>query len=281
MGTEESTLGILAGGGTLPRRLADRAGSTGRPVFMIAFQGQTDPATVADLPHAWVKMGEAGRTIGELKRAGVTDLVMAGPVRRPSWSELGLDWWGVRFVARIGARALGDDGLLKAVAKALEDEGFRLVGAHDLLGDGMVSSGVLGKHAPDATALADIAHGVTVARALGLADVGQAVVVQQGLVLGVEAIEGTDALLERVKDLRRAGPGGVLVKIAKPQQDRRVDLPTIGPGTLDRAIAAGLAGVAVEAAGTILIDAAACITAADQAGLFLIGIDPAAELEAK
>jgi len=274
MGTDATPLGILAGGGTLPRRLAETAREAGRPVFLVAFQGQTDPATVADLPHVWVRLGEAGRAIAELKRAGATDLVMAGPVRRPSWSEIGLDWRGAQLVARIGARALGDDGLLRAVAQELESEGFRLVGADDVIGGGLAPTGILGRHAPDEQALADIARGVEVARALGQADVGQAVVVQQGLVLGVEAIEGTDALLARVTDLRRAGPGGVLVKIAKPHQDRRVDLPTIGPATIDRAAEAGLRGVAVEAAGTIIVDLAVCVAAADRAGLFLVGIDP-------
>ena len=219
-------------------------------------------------------MGEAGRAIAELKRAGVVDLVMAGPVRRPSWSEIGLDWRGAQLVAKIGARALGDDSLLSAVARELEGEGFRLVGADDLLPDGVAGEGTLGRHTPDDQARADIARGIEVALALGTADVGQSVVVQQGLVLAVEAIEGTDALLARARDLARAGPGGVLVKMAKPQQDRRMDLPTIGPKTLELAAAAGLRGVAVEAGGTIVVDPDACIAVADRLGLFLIGIDP-------
>jgi DUF1009 family protein len=275
MGTDKGPLGILAGGGTLPRRIAEAAQEALRPVFIIAFTGQTDPATVADLAHIWVRLGEAGRAIAELKRAGVVELVMAGPVRRPSWSEIGLDWRGAQLVAKIGARALGDDGLLSAVARELEGEGFRLIGAADLLTDGLVAKGVLGRHAPDDQARADIARGVDVARALGEADVGQSVVVQQGLVLGVEAIEGTDALLVRAKDLARAGAGGVLVKIAKPQQDRRLDLPTIGQRTLALAADAGLRGVAVEAGGTIVVDRDGCVAEADRLGLFLIAIDPA------
>ncbi|HLG85767.1 MAG TPA: UDP-2,3-diacylglucosamine diphosphatase LpxI [Alphaproteobacteria bacterium] len=275
MGTERGTLGILAGGGTLPRRIADSAREDLRPVFIIAFTGQTDPATVADLPHAWVRLGEAGRAIAELKRAGAAELVMAGPVRRPSWSEIGLDWRGAQIVAKIGARALGDDGLLSGLARELEGEGFRLVGVTDLLTDGLVAKGVLGRHAPDKQARDDIARGVDVARVLGEADVGQSVVVQQGLVLGVEAIEGTDALLARARDLARAGVGGVLVKIAKPRQDRRMDLPTIGQRTLALAAEAGLRGVAIEAAGTIVVDVDACISEADRLGLFLIAIDPA------
>ena len=275
MGTEAPPpLGIIAGGGTLPRRIADAARGARRPVFVIALQGQTDPATVVDLPHAWVKLGEAGRAIAELKQAGAVDLVMAGPVRRPSWSEVGLDWRGAQIVARIGARALGDDGLLSAVSRELEGEGFHLVGADAVLSSAHVVAGTLSRHAPDAQALTDIWRGIEVARALGRIDVGQAVVVQQGLVLGVEAIEGTDALLDRVGALARGGVGGVLIKIAKPQQDRRVDLPTIGADTVERAAAAGLRGIAVEAGGTLVIDREACIATVDRLGLFLVGIDP-------
>jgi DUF1009 family protein len=270
-------LGILAGGGTLPRRVAEATVSQGRSVFIVAFAGQFDPGTIVGYPHAVLRIGEAGRIIETLKDAGVVDLVMAGGVRRPSLIEIKPDWRGVRLLARIGAGALGDDGLLAAIGRELEREGFRLVGASEILSGAAVAAGVLGRHSPDDTAHADIAHGLKVARVLGLVDVGQAVVVQQGLVLGVEAIEGTDALLARVGPLGREGPGGVLVKIAKPQQDRRIDLPTIGPATVAAATAAGLRGIAVEAGGAIVLDRAETIAAADAAGLFLIAVDaPAA-----
>jgi DUF1009 family protein len=265
-------LGILAGGGTLPRSVAEAARSQGRPVFIVAFAGQHDAATVEGFPHSVLRIGEAGRIIAELKKAGVVDLVMAGGVRRPSLSELGLDWRGVQLFARIGAAALGDDGLLAAIGKELEREGFRVIGPNDVLGHGTVAAGLLGRHTPDAQAEADIAHGIAVAKTLGVADIGQAVVVQQGLVLGVEAIEGTDALLDRAGQLRREGPGGVLVKITKPQQDRRIDMPTVGPGTVARAAACGLRGIAIEAGGTIVLDRAETVAAADASGLFLVAV---------
>ncbi len=273
MGSSAGTLGILAGGGALPRRVAEAALAAGRTVFLVAFEGQAESDMVSGFPHVWVRLGAAGRTIAELKKAGVTDLVMAGPVRRPTIAELGLDWRGMQLFARIGKRAaLGDDGLLSAVAAELEQEGFHLLGADQVLSSGTAQAGILGRHIPDADETRDVDWGVHVARALGVLDIGQAVVVQQGIVLGVEAIEGTDALLSRVSALRRAGPGGVLVKIAKPQQDRRVDLPTIGPNTVALAAAAGLRGIAVEAAGTILLDRAQTIAAADEAGLFLVAV---------
>jgi hypothetical protein len=265
-------LGILAGGGTLPRRVAEAAAAQGRPVFIVAFAGQHDPATVDGFPHVALRIGEAGRIIAEMKKAGVVDLVMAGGVRRPTLSEIGLDWRGVQLFAKIGTGALGDDGLLGAIGRELEREGFCVVGPNEILGGGTVAAGILGRHKPDEQADADIAHGLRVARMLGVADVGQAVVVQQGLVLGVEAIEGTDALLERVGPLRREGLGGVLVKVAKPQQDRRVDLPTIGLVTVTRAAASGLRGIAIEAGAAIVLDQAETVAAADAAGLFLVAI---------
>jgi DUF1009 family protein len=273
MDNKTSTLGILAGSGGLPRILAETASADGRSIFIVAFRGQADPATVVGFPHVWVRLGEAGKTISELRKAGVLDLVMAGAVRRPSLGELGLDWRGTQLFARIGARALGDDGLLSAVTRELELEGFRLIGADTVLAHSVASAGLMGAHAPDEQASADIAHGVRIARVLGSLDIGQAVVVQQGLVLGVEAIEGTDALLIRAGEQRRDGVGGVLVKIAKPQQERRVDLPTIGIRTVARAAASGLRGIAVEASASIVLDRPATIAAADAAGLFLVGLD--------
>src|SRR5579859_3893588 len=139
-------LGILAGGGTLPRRVAEAAAAQGRPVFIVAFAGQHDPATIEGFPHIALRIGEAGRIIAEMKKAGVVDLVMAGGVRRPSLSEIGLDWRGVQLFARIGAGALGDDGLLAAIGRELEREGFRLVGPSDILAGGTADVGILGQH---------------------------------------------------------------------------------------------------------------------------------------
>jgi hypothetical protein len=177
-----------------------------------------------------------------------------------------------KFLARIGFNSLGDDGLLGAVVKALEAEGFRLRGIEEFLQDLLAEEGCFGRYQPDEAAWRDIRRGIDVVRAMGAADVGQATVIQDGLVLGVEALEGTDALLARCGPLRRAGPGGVLVKLRKPGQERRADLPTIGVTTVQGAAAAGLRGIAVEAGGTLVVDVPAVTAAADGAGLFIIGI---------
>ncbi|MBP2298570.1 LpxI family protein [Azospirillum picis] len=266
-------LAILAGGGTLPARIAAAVRGQGREVFIVAFDGHTDPETVSGLPHLWSRFGAAGTILRRLHDEGVGEVVFAGPVRRPSFTELMPDWRTARFLARVGTRALGDDGLLRAVVREVEEDGFRVVGLHDLLKDLLTAPGLVGRHSPDADAERDIARGVEVARALGALDVGQGAVVQQGIVLAVEAVEGTDAMLDRCGSLRRPGPGGVLVKVKKPKQDRRIDLPTMGLTTVERAAAAGLRGIAIEAGGSLLVDRAAVAEAADRLGLFVLGIE--------
>jgi DUF1009 family protein len=268
-------LGIIAGGGNLPIRLVEACRRAGRQFFVVALEGHAEPGlTAGDVPHRWFRLGAGGAMLGALREAGAREIVLAGRVRRPSLLGLLPDAWTARFVAKVGPRAFraGDDGLLKAISAELEAEGFTLVGAQDVLGELLSGPGPYGRLVPDAEAEADIRRGIEVAQALGALDVGQAVVVQQGLVLGVEAIEGTDALLDRCARLGRDGPGGVLVKLAKPQQDRRLDLPAIGPETVERAAAAGLQGIAVQAGGALVIDRDGVAARADGLGLFVVGV---------
>jgi DUF1009 family protein len=265
-------LGIVAGAGALPLRLVEACRAAQRPVFVLAFEGAADPAVTSGVPHAWVRLGAAGEGIRILRENSVEELVLAGGVKRPSLLSLKPDWRTAKFFARIGYRALGDDGLLTAIMRELEEEGFRVLGADSILGAALAPEGPLGRCLPDAEAQADIALGFKIVRALGALDIGQAAVVQQGLVLGVEAIEGTDALIARSAGLRREGPGGVLVKGLKPGQDRRADLPTIGPETVTAAAAAGLRGIAIEAGATFVLGRAELVAAADRAGLFVVGV---------
>lgn len=265
-------LGIVAGSGELPRRLVEACRVAGRDVFVLALEGAADSATVDGVAHAWCRPGAAARGLSLLRDNQVTELVLAGGVQRPSLVQLRPDWRAAKFLARVGSRVLGDNGLLSAVVAELEREGFRVVGPDQILQESLAPEGFLGKVRPDAQAMADVEHGQRIARALGMLDIGQAVVIQQGLVLGVEAIEGTDALLRRCAGLRREGPGGVLVKIEKPGQEQRADRPTIGPLTVALAAEAGLRGIAVAAGATIILDRSATIGAADDAGLFILGI---------
>jgi DUF1009 family protein len=269
-----AALGILAGGGRLPGQVAAAAFAAGRPVFLVGLEGFADPAILAPWPHQFIRILAVGQILAALRAHGCQDLVLIGPVRRPSLLDLRPDAEGARMLARIGRAAFaGDDGLLAAVVKILGEEGFRVVGAHEILSEALGPAGLLSQAAPDAVAMADIRRGIAVVRALGAVDVGQACVVQQGVVLAVEAAEGTDAMLSRCAAAARPGRGGVLVKLVKPGQDRRADLPTVGPETIRAATEAGLRGVAFEAGGTILAEREAAIAAADSAGVFLLGLD--------
>ena len=270
-------LGILAGGGNAPQALVQACRSSGRPFFVICLEGQAAPDFAADAPHAWIGLGAFGGLKKLCEKEQIQEIVMIGSVRRPSVSEVRPDWLGVKVLARVGLSSLGDDGLLRAIGKVIEEEcGVRLIGAHDVFGGILTPSGVLTKMSPDAQAEADVVRGLEVARMLGQLDVGQSVLVQGGLVLGVEAIEGTDALIARGGAIRRAGAGGVLVKIAKPQQDERYDLPTVGPQTIENLAAAGFVGVAIEAGRSLLLDRDKTLETANKAGLFILGIQTGA-----
>ena len=266
-------LGIIAGGGPLPGQVAEAALTAGRNVFITALEGFAEPSVVAPYEHEFFRLGAVGAIRAALRARKCQDIVMIGPVKRPSLLALRPDAEGAKLVAKIGRAAFaGDDGLLAAIIRTLGDDGFRVLGAHDILADVLGPVGLLTQTAPDAAAMADVQRGLAVLAMLGAADIGQACVVQQGIVLAVEAVEGTDAMLGRVAALARPGPGGVLIKCAKPGQDRRADLPTLGVATISNAAAAGLRGIAFEAGGTILADRVAMVAAADGAGLFLTGM---------
>lgn len=276
MSVPPTTVGILAGGGPLPAKVAEAAKKAGQSVFIIGFEGFAESDVLAPWPHECVRLGAAGRMLSLLREHGCTELVLIGPIRRPSLRSLCPDAEGARILARLGkALFAGDDGLLAALVRILGEEGFRVRGAHEFLSHSIAKPGILGRLAPDAQARADIQHGVHVAQTLGRLDIGQGCVVQNGVVLAVEAMEGTDAMLARAGVCRQPGEGGVLVKLLKPGQEKRADMPTIGPLTLRHAHAAGLRGIAFEAGNTLLTDRQACEEEADRLGLFLIAIDPA------
>ena len=268
-------LGVLAGKGKIPRRVIETCLRTGRDVVVVAFKGITDVETVTGVRHLWIELGLVAKLFKWLHEQEVTEIIMIGAIRRPSFSELRLDWKALALLARFGSMTMrgGDDSLLKVISKVIEMEGFHVIGVHNVMEDILVPHGILGQWKPNHQAMCDIERAVEIAQILGKSDIGQGVVVQQGLVLGVETIEGTDSLLERCGTLRRKGVGGVLVKIKKPQQDSRFDLPTIGPLTIQHASNAGLQGIASQAKESLILDPAETVAAADACGLFLMGID--------
>lgn len=272
-------LGIIAGGGRLPVALAEHARGAGFPYYVLRLKGMASPELAAH-PGEELRLDALGGMIKAARAAGCDRLVLAGIVPRPDFTKLRPDWRGVQALPRVlKAARSGDDALLRAVAAELEREGFAIVGADSVLDDLRAPRGALGRVSPSADDLADIAKARAIVTALGPFDVGQGAVVCAGLALAVEAQEGTDLMLRRVAALPsdiRGEPSarrGVLVKAPKPGQERRIDLPTIGLTTVEEAARAGLAGIAVEAGGCLVMERDKAIAAADAAGLFLFGFD--------
>ncbi len=273
-------LSIIAGRGDLPVRVAEAATAAGVKVHIVGLKGFADNPGLDAYPRDNISMGEAGKGFKAMKRAGSSHVCLAGGVDRPDIKSMKMDFEAARHVPKIlRAAAKGDGALLDVVRDVLKSKGLQIVSPSKIVEDIKTDDGDFGTHKPDATALADIAKGVAVARALGAQDVAQGVVVCDGLVLAVEAAEGTDAMLSRIPDLpadMRGHPNvlrGVLVKVTKPVQDKQLDQPTIGPRTIVNAHQAGLSGIAIEAEHGLIVDRAETIALADKFGLFIHGIN--------
>lgn len=269
-------LGIIAGGGDIPKALIERCKSLKRDFFVIAIDGNADKDLInSSVPHIWLRIGQAGTAFKKLAEEKVEEVVMIGTIRRPSFKDLVPDLRTTAFFAKLGMKSIGDDGILRALVKELEGEGLIVRGIQEVMPEILIREGVLGKVKPSKQAIEDIKRAVEVATELGRLDVGQAVIVQQGLVLGVEGIEGTGELIRRCGDYKRKGDGGVLVKIRKPQQDMRIDLPTIGDRTVISAHHSGLSGIVLHAGNGLIANEAETIELADKYGIFVMGINPA------
>jgi UDP-2,3-diacylglucosamine hydrolase len=277
-GTDDGPLAVICGGGTLPFAVADAVGKRGRRVVLFAIRGWADPQRVAAYPHHWASFGQFGWFCRVAQREGCRDVVLIGSVVRPAIWKIRPDFKTLRLLPRIvGLLRGGDNRLLKGVAAIFEEHGFRLVGAHEIAPDILMPEGLLGRERPTAGDQADIATALALLEATSPFDVGQAVVVADTRVLAIEAAEGTDRMLARIAELRQGGRiadarRGVLVKAAKRGQDRRVDLPSIGPRTVEGAARAGLAGIAVVSGSTIIAEAGLTGAAADRERLFVIGV---------
>lgn len=274
-----SPIGLVAGGGAMPFAVADSLVAHGVEPVLFALRGACDPVKVTRFRHHWISVGQYGRAISLFRAENCRDLLFIGTLVRPALSEIRLDWGTICIIPRVlAAFRGGDDHLLSGIGGIFERDGFRMLGIKDVAPDLLMPEGCLTRAAPSGSAGADIARGREVLTALGPYDVGQAVVVIGGHVVGVEDIEGTDGLLSRVTRLRREGRiraksgAGVLVKAPKSRQDLRFDLPTVGPRTVEGAAAAGLAGIAIAAGDTIIAEPQAVIEAADTAGIFVIGL---------
>lgn len=275
-----SKLGLIAGGGALPVSVAARCEAEGRPVFLVRLAGFADPH-LARYPGIDAGMAEIGKVLSALRKAGCDAVCFAGTVSRPDFKTLKPDLKGATLLPGIVAAATGgDDALLRKILSIFEAEGYAIQGADDILGGETLPGGALGAIQPTPEQLSDLRKAMYIAEKAGELDIGQGAVVCDGLVLAVEAQEGTDAMLARVAglpaDLRGSGPArkGALAKAPKPIQDLRVDMPVMGARTVEMAAAAGLAGVGGVAGKLIVIDRDGVVAAADRLGLFVWGEAP-------
>jgi UDP-2,3-diacylglucosamine hydrolase len=274
-------LGLIAGGGDLPARVAEACAADGRLGLVVALKGFAEPARYDGALERG--LGQFGKVIEDLRAAGCDAVCFAGIVTRPDFRTLVPDWGGAKLLPKAVAAAVkGDDALLRVIVGGFEEAGFRVVGAQEVCEGLLAVAGPVGALSPDHAQLADARKALEIAAATGVLDIGQGAVVCEGLVLAVEAQEGTDQMLARVAALPEALRGtsqarrGALAKRPKPQQERRIDLPVIGVSTVQGAAKAGLAGIAVPAGGALILGRAAVAEAADAAGLYVIGL-PAEE----
>ena len=282
--SQEGPLALICGGGSLPLAIADSVSARGRQVLLFPLQGIARPEDYAQRPHTWVRIAKFGTLARAARAAGCHEMVLIGSLVRPAFWQVRFDLTTLKLLPRIAAAFRGgDDYLLSSGARLIEEQGFRVLGAHEVAPEILVPKGALARVQPSEGERADIALGFDYLHATGPFDVGQAVVVAGRHVLAVEAAEGTDQMLERIAALRASGHirastvGGVLVKAPKRGQDRRFDLPSIGPRTVEGAARAGLAGIAVVAGSTIVAEPERLIAAADRTNIFVVGLPAGSE----
>ncbi len=267
---EMERVGIIAGSGDLPLSLAKSLRKNGQDPYLLLVKGEAEPSDYSDFPHEVIAITKIGKFLKSLKRENCKKVTLAGPVARPDFKNIFPDMEGLKLLTRIGTSlSKGDDGLMRSISSYIEEKGFHLVGAHELNESFLADPGVAGAIKPNEEDLSDIKEGVRVVKALGSLDIGQAAVIRDGYVLGVEAAEGTEKLVERCSEFAWDKPAGVLVKIAKPGQDLRADMPTIGPNTITQVSKAGLRGVAIEAERCLIVQKEEVIRLADAANLFI------------
>ena len=273
MGGPGERLGLIAGSGSLPRLVARAAREAGRNVVALAHLGETDASLEADVDALiWVRIGQLDRMHRLLRERGVRQVTLAGGIGRlRALKEARPDFGALRVLAQL--RSLRDDALLRGIARDFEAHGFQVLSPAEIAPRLLAAEGQLAGPKLDPAQARDVALGFEIAGLLGKADVGQTVVVKGGLVLALEAIEGTDAAIRRGGEL--GGPGAVVVKRCKPGQDVRLDLPAVGLKTIASLSAVKARVLAIEAGRTLLLDGEALFREAERAGISVVGISPA------
>jgi len=275
---EKKCIGIICGGGNYPKLVAQACIEKEIDFCMLLLKGFSDASLDINQDSKnykgtlSVKLGDIGVSLDFFRKNNVDKIVFVGDVKRPNFNELSLDKKGASWLLKLGkAIFLGDDALLKAIAKLANEEGFEIIAGTDLLEDIFVSNGIFTNKYPTEAEIFDIKIGFNAAKNLGILDIGQSVIVHDGLVLGVECVEGTDNLIERCAKLRKSSRGGVLVKTSKPQQDQRLDLPTVGENTINLLNVNGFSGFIIESKKCIVINKKSIIKQANDFSMFFGG----------
>lgn len=268
---KKQKLGIIAGHGELPVNISN---TYNNDVYIAQISDTNDDSKYnTHCTRQKFHIGEVGKILEYFRSNDVKHIVMAGGIKRPNFKDLKVDSLGKSLVYRIiKSKILGDDKLLRIVADFLEEQGFKIISAQDIIKDSTLPHGLATSLTPDDQALLDIELGKIEAQKLGLADIGQSVIIEHSTILGLEDNEGTDVLIHNCTEHKKHQKSGVLVKIMKPQQDERLDIPTIGPITVTNVYNAGLAGIAIEANKVIVLDVQETINTANKLGIFIIGI---------
>ncbi len=265
-------LGIIAGRGDLPAHLISICKDKGITPYIVGFDKQTAPELMDKQVHYWANVGSVSKIINFFKSNDIKDLVLIGGIKRPSFKEIKPDLKAIQILSKISFKALGDSDLLNALKAELEHEGFILHAMHEFCDELLISEGDIGKYSPKPEDKVTIDLGLKISQEIGALDIGQSVIVQNGMVIGVEAVEGTDELIKRCAGLQQKGRGAILVKSCKPQQDKALDMPTFGVETIINAHKAGFCGIVAQANNVVIADLKNVAKHADKYKIFVTGI---------
>lgn len=265
-------LAIIAGSGYLPRHVYDACRLKDIKCELVTLENETSLELFKNIKHSKYKIHKISQILKHCKETGASHITLAGKVKRANISRLLLDFKGAKLFAMIVKNGINDNAILKTILTFIEGEGFKIIAPEKIATNIILHKGALSKAKPNKSAKEDIKHGLKVLKGIASYDVGQALIVQNGLVLGVEAAEGTDGLIKRCGEIKQEGEGPVLIKIVKPEQDKRVDLPCIGPDTIITSHKYGIRGIAAEAGNTLILDQVNTIKLADKYKIFVFGI---------
>lgn len=279
----EYDLGIICGYGSLPLEAAKGAAAAGRKPYLIGIENEADPQMIAEHRGETFSWGQLGKLFSLLRERAITDIVLVGGIKqRPDWTKTKLDWTTMNLLPQAFMFLFaGDNTVLTGTIKLIEKKGFKVYGVHQIAPQLLVQPGAIVGRKPGSRDFKSIRIAYEVSKALGKFDIGQAAIAEAARVVALEGVEGTDAMLKRVAEMRQIGrmplegKNGVLVKTMKPGQDIRADLPAIGPMTVASVVEAGLRGIAMEAGHSLILEREETIRAARQAGIFIYGLSEA------